>query len=638
MGHESQNTDALQSPVRWTPVAVFLLTVGVILYSGRNFFFAGYPIPVSDFAANDILIIDAKNFALWHGNYSRVGFYHPGPFFLQIMAFSEFIFYDLLRAFSSPFSAQVFGVVLFTGFVAAYCTRVFTQVFRSVGLSLVGSTALCFLVLHSGALVVASPWMPFFYVLTATALALSSLSLMSGRLTSLPIFFAAMGALVHGHASFLGIVPVIATVLVLGMVAKFGLKRKWQLPDNRTLVCSLLVCFFFAFPVFVQIFVDWPGEFGKYLEFAGSSSTHPTTAAAGYVLSLFPNWQYLLPIAALALFVRAPFRFDLVASSWIVFAAGFAGALYYARSGVDDFNYKYLEFWAVPFYAQLIATVACVLIGPLLERIPRFAFAAGPAAAIVLAAYVYHGTGLTAFPMNDGGRFEQAVSHIDPRLGASISIDKAYWDDGWGESVALIALAKRRGLGSNALCIDPESWHLLFSEAYRCSTDRKTHLLATGSAHADAATWFQGFNIRFYEDKGALLPSLSTTPNSRVMSSPLLASDVNVKLSLVEPPKREGDNVLFSVRVENDGITYLSGLGRYPVRLALVNLKGNERIELGRHNLSTIEPGESSVMEVSAPYNQLQSGKLRFELLQEDVAWFSINFGQPPLDILLPSL
>ena len=31
-----------------------------------------------DFAANSLLIQEAKSFSLWVGNYSRVGFNHPG--------------------------------------------------------------------------------------------------------------------------------------------------------------------------------------------------------------------------------------------------------------------------------------------------------------------------------------------------------------------------------------------------------------------------------------------------------------------------------------------------------------------------------------------------------------------------------
>ena len=51
----------------------------------------------SDFAANTLLVLDAKRLQLIHGHYSRVGFNHPGPALLYVLAFGELLFHDWLH-------------------------------------------------------------------------------------------------------------------------------------------------------------------------------------------------------------------------------------------------------------------------------------------------------------------------------------------------------------------------------------------------------------------------------------------------------------------------------------------------------------------------------------------------------------
>ena len=62
---------------------------------------------VGDFAANSLLIQDAKRLHLAVGNYSRVGFNHPGPAILYVLAFGELIFHDWLHVVPAPRSGQL---------------------------------------------------------------------------------------------------------------------------------------------------------------------------------------------------------------------------------------------------------------------------------------------------------------------------------------------------------------------------------------------------------------------------------------------------------------------------------------------------------------------------------------------------
>lgn len=90
---------------------LFLGIVLFLLFLRSDIFLDVNIVPINDYASNDLLIQDAVDFKLFHGNYSRVGFYHPGPFFFQLMAVFEILFYRLFRVFSSPMQSHIFAVL-----------------------------------------------------------------------------------------------------------------------------------------------------------------------------------------------------------------------------------------------------------------------------------------------------------------------------------------------------------------------------------------------------------------------------------------------------------------------------------------------------------------------------------------------
>jgi hypothetical protein len=51
-------------------------------------------IELGDFAANSLLIQKAKSLSLFTGNYSCVGFNHPGPTILYVLTAGEVFFFD----------------------------------------------------------------------------------------------------------------------------------------------------------------------------------------------------------------------------------------------------------------------------------------------------------------------------------------------------------------------------------------------------------------------------------------------------------------------------------------------------------------------------------------------------------------
>lgn len=64
-------------------------------------------------------VLAAKDFDLLVGNYSRVGFHHPGPALIYVQAFGEWLFYDVLNLVPIPWNGQAIGILLFNAAMMA---------------------------------------------------------------------------------------------------------------------------------------------------------------------------------------------------------------------------------------------------------------------------------------------------------------------------------------------------------------------------------------------------------------------------------------------------------------------------------------------------------------------------------------
>src|SRR4051812_33543654 len=101
---------AYQTGHRWFAVALFLAAIVAFVVAFPTYFSSAW-VPLGDNASNDMLVQEAKRLALLHGNYSRVGFYHPGPYLFYVMAAGEILFHDLLGIAKSTEAAHLLAVV-----------------------------------------------------------------------------------------------------------------------------------------------------------------------------------------------------------------------------------------------------------------------------------------------------------------------------------------------------------------------------------------------------------------------------------------------------------------------------------------------------------------------------------------------
>lgn len=636
--------------------AVFMTIVCVALAANISLFFHDDVLPFSDYASNDILIVWAKELSLWHGNYSRVGFYHPGPFFFQFMAWSEIAFHDLLPIFHSAFAAQIFATLCLCAFAIALVSAFLYKLTGNVFSSVAGTTVYLNVLLLAKAYSFTAPWPPFLYVSASTVLCVGLCGILLWGWRWMPWLILGAGAMVHGHASFVGLLPVICAVVISG--SWLGIRLRWLInplsvrPPKSTLAISLLLIGLFLLPVLMQTLAHWPGEFPKYFSFAGHRDPNPMSAVGRYVFDFMPFWGWALPLIGLIGWkTRGTDHACAILIGLLVLVAGLLAALFYARKGVDDLQYRYLEYWFVPFYAILIAIATAGTV----ERTK------GPVRAVILlflvGTTVYMGSrseellqnpaSVSEAPYRDALRALLAIADGKP---VEVLIDReGGWDMGWSDAVSLLAYAHRVQHEKAAICISPSSWHLLFHEQYLCPTaGERLKVVVSASVRLDANKIISTPHAWYYLDEGNNdsardFGSVVGVGNDITSDSRFSMVDAAATVAQEGPLRIDEKTGMVSLRVKilNRSTMPLAGRGKYPVNLAVVQLpetKGDAhafpRIEIRRIPLPGIAPGAEVTLPLTLPLSVFSNGSVvRLELVQEGVAWFSYDYGLPPLDI-----
>src|SRR5258708_30939679 len=96
---------------RWVWVGTFAVLAGLLLIRS-SFLFTTRLYETADEADNSILVIQAQHFTLLHGNYSREGFFHPGPAYLYVMAAGQWLFHDATHLVPTPWNGQLIAILL----------------------------------------------------------------------------------------------------------------------------------------------------------------------------------------------------------------------------------------------------------------------------------------------------------------------------------------------------------------------------------------------------------------------------------------------------------------------------------------------------------------------------------------------
>ena len=459
----------------WWVWAVPFAALFIMLCVRNRFLFTTRLYEQGDGGANAILIAQAKHFTLLIGNYSREGFNHPGPAYLYVQAFGEYLFQNLLHLVPTAWNAHMLSVFALDSAFVALAVGVVYGWTRSVR-----GAAACFAVFVAFAVayppIVNSDWMPYMYVPTYVVFLLAAASVAAGRGQDAWVLALSGWFLVHGQACFLLFVPVI-TVAVLVAVA-WPARRTPRASaaaffrERRVWLPVVVISAVFALPIVINLVLHWPGDFGRYITYGKSSSAggHGVRQVLRYALHFWwPHplaWLVLVLACAAALglvwrlgpgtlrrFCLALLAIDLVSSLAFVF---------YAAVGIDDLKAYYIGYfyWSAPLVVALVVVlVAAETIGARAGTV----LAAVAALAAFVALTVVPGTSTST---ND---IDQALPHVVATLAARapgkmivLRIDHS----AWVETTGVLIQAERTGVRA---CVDQPRYTVLFSRQFICT-------------------------------------------------------------------------------------------------------------------------------------------------------------------------
>lgn len=405
----------------WVWLGTFALLAGLLLIRS-SFLFTTRLYETADEADNSILAIQAQHFTLLHGNYSREGFFHPGPAYLYVMAAGQWLFHDATHLVPTPWNGELIAVLLLNSALVATVA----WIVHSWAGSVWAAMAAVALVIGLAAAVdvgvpeainrniLAANWMPDLYVPTFLAFIVAAASVAAGRTSHLWLLTATGWLLIHGHVEFLFFVPLITAATAAAALwparrAPWAAVRRFLRDRWPDYLPAILISAVFALPIAADLILHWPGQFGKYVSYVRSAKAghHTVGQAIRYVLWYWapgPLWLSILVMGvtvAAALAVAAavpalasaspasrPLQRFLLAAMWVG-AVMTAGMIYYAMRGIDDLNatgtYIGFIYWPVPLLTLLVVATGLTAAPPG-AVIARVAAAGALAAALVAGA------------------------------------------------------------------------------------------------------------------------------------------------------------------------------------------------------------------------------------------------------------
>jgi len=466
----------------WISVAIFLAaTVAFVLVC--HTYFSAMWVPLADSASNAMLVLDAKHLRLLHGNYSRVGFYHPGPHLFYLMAAGEFLFHDLLGIAKSAEAAHLLAVVCLSIASLQILERVYRDLSGDVLISLCATTATALSVIVMLPEAFTSIWVPYTYLTGALLFFVGGAALIAGKFKWLWVFVLGGSMLMSAHASFLGLVPMMGLMLVGAIVAlqpqtrNLSGIRALSAEYRVSVIASAVILAVLLLPIVLNLVLHFPGEFGKYLEFAGKQPRKGWIAVA-YVL--LPYWKFagVAGLIFLVSYLSAPSdvlsdsrRRGIAAGAVGVFLAATVAVIFYLQKGVDVIasHNLYVVWWYQAAPAACVGLAVAFAGTVTTRRLPLLAISA-----VLLAA----GLWLVRWPVptggNDNANVEKAMTLLQQmsrtsaqpvRIAVDVK-DNTYFDV-WARTVALIAEQERRGGG--IACIEPYNWHISYHARNRCA-------------------------------------------------------------------------------------------------------------------------------------------------------------------------
>lgn len=458
-----------------------------------------------DLAANSLLVLEAKQGLLRTGNYSRVGFNHPGPAILYALAFGEWLFHDLLHVVRAPIAGQLLGQALYSTAWVLMLAALFARwhaggaAARAWRAGIAGTAVFLALAARVDHNLLATIWFPDLYFLPFAVFFLASARLLAGRGDALLLLAWSLGTLVHGHAAFAAVCGLMLALLLAlnALLARAGwvearvLSAGFLRAHARRLGGVLAIGALFALPLLLETLARWPGPVADYVRVGRGGEPHAWVDAFRYVVQYWTGPRLLLPALAVgmawALWLLSRRRPALSGAEATADAARLHDArvlllalvvasvavLAYARFGIDLLQETYVALFYQAAPIALVAWGAVALAGAWSAQGPPRMARAVPAAiaAVALLAAVppmRHPVGNIADYHRDG--IAQAWTQVSSQGQAPLVLEldsTADWGAVWTTTVGLQAHAARQP-GAPRVCIGA-NWHILFTRRAACT-------------------------------------------------------------------------------------------------------------------------------------------------------------------------
>lgn len=455
---------------------VFLACLVVFAVFNRELLFEHGLIPTYDFSANDLLIQDAKHFTLLHGNYSKIGFFHPGPFFLQLMAAVEWLGVDVMGVIASPIGAHAFSAALLHAASIATLYLALRELFESRLFGVVGAIAtlaICRAMIDAEPAFFAALWMPYLYMAASVFVFAACIGMTTSGWRWLPVAILGLCMLGHGHASFVGLAPIMA---VTGAAALWALHRwGWHAPlsfkalPGSVVAVSAIIVVLFALPIVANTILHFPGEIPKYFRFAGQNKTDSPMASLAY-LGRFSQFSLL----TIPVFLLLPSRLGdprVKAAIAVALATGLPAAIFYVLRGLDTFEYLYPLYWATIFVGGSAALAVLGLIRSCGARLVQSAIAmiVGIAAVVSVPA-----SSLTPPLGQPQGEFPAALAAVQASApqGTYAWVDVEMVNFQVIFDMATLASLDKRQARRSFCIVGEQTWHPMYPPYLRCDAQR----------------------------------------------------------------------------------------------------------------------------------------------------------------------
>ena len=425
-------------------------------------------VPSGDLAA-DILLEQKlqRGEGLWVGHYSRLGFNHPGPFFLWVRAASA----ALLSAAGlsrSRYAAELIGVLLsnaaFLALAAVGLWRYFGRDRGAIAAALLGIAAYWTHVNWwpsplSDIWVPSQIVAPFFAYLVFVACA--------ARGDVAALFVAAIGGgiLIHGHVAL----PIVAGPLWL--LAAAGVLRTG--PAGRgihVLQAAIVLVLVSALPLGIDAARTTPSNAARLLSAAGTLESGSRSAdwlgALWQTYSALPRVIWLAAVASVGWLVLTRESLGRVATFVAIGVAATLASAGYARV-IPGPSYEYLWYFfaGVPL---LIALAAPLELVARIER-PALIVVAMGAAGLLVASAPSHGSPYRGSGVAGALAGQIATAAPGPALIGVI------WDrhEDWPVATGIVV---DRALRGRAVCAVTELWYV-FTPEYVCGDVERIYRL-----------------------------------------------------------------------------------------------------------------------------------------------------------------